>query len=79
MNAEQEIRAAKVLLENPIWKQAWIDMQKDMFVEFCDCCDLETRQRISMAMDLLSDFRMQVERKIVDQTPLKIVGDNNGS
>lgn len=79
MKPEQEVQAAKKLLENPIWEQAWIDMQKDMFAQFVECCDLETRQRISMAMDLLADFRLQVERRIVDQTPLKIVGDNDVS
>jgi hypothetical protein len=78
MTPEQRAKAAQHLLDNPIWKEAWISLQKDMFADFCECCDLQTRERISLAMDLLSDFRAQVERNITEQIPLKIVGDNHG-
>lgn len=79
MTPEQRTKYATALLKNPVWEEAWIDLQRDMFAAFCENISLQDRERISLAMDLLADFRNKVEMKIQFDEPLKIVGDNNGN
>jgi len=49
---EQKAEQAKRMVESPIWTECWENVQKDLFEQFCANVDLETRQRISFAMDL---------------------------
>ena len=79
MTPEQKAEQARRMIESPIWTECWENVQKDLFEQFCANVDLETRQRISFAMDLITEFDNQVRSLIVDGTPLKIVGDNDGN
>ncbi len=79
MDDKQRADLAKRIIDNPIWQEVWEEFEWDMFQEFRLHADLATRERVSMAMDIIDDIKSKVEAKMTYNVPLKIVGDNNGS
>lgn len=79
MDDKQRADLAKRIIDNPIWQEVWEEFEWDMFQEFRLHADLATRERVSMAMDMIDDIKSKVEAKMTYNVPLKIVGDNNGS
>lgn len=79
ISKERKSVLAQDIIENPIWDEVYDDMKKDLFDEFCSNIDLKSRERISMAMDLINDLRVKIEAKMVEGIQLKIVGDNDGN
>ena len=78
MEAGRKAMLAQQILDNPIWDDLYEDMKQDLFEQFCSNVDLKTRERISMAVDLIDDLKEKIEAKMVEGTTLNIVGDNNG-
>jgi len=72
---------ARLMIENPLWDAMFEDMKKDLFTGFCEDIDLQSRERIALAVDLLDDLKDRIESYVQFGKPLKIVntGDSDGS
>ena len=78
MEAGRKAMLAQQILDNPLWDDLYEDMKQDLFEQFCSDINLQTRERISLAVDLIDDLREKIEAKMVEGTTLNMVGDNNG-
>lgn len=79
ISKERKSVLAQDIIDNPIWDESYEEMKKDLFEQFCGDVDLQTRERISLAIDLIDDLRTKIEAKMIEGAVLNIVGDNNGN
>lgn len=71
---------AQEILTNPVWEQTFKDLSEYYYAEWRHNPDFGTRERISMAHDMLDDFQTQLEATMAEGkvVPLKIIGGNDG-
>jgi hypothetical protein len=77
MRTDAKLKAmyAKQIVENPIWPDIYKDLKMQFFDQFCENTDMESRERIAMAMDVVDEIQQKLVFFIVDGEDIK-VGDN---
>lgn len=73
---DQKANLARAIINNPVWPEIFEDMQQGYFTQFVANTDKENRERIALAIDMMGDFRDQLEAYIVNDTDINQVGDN---
>lgn len=78
MDKIRRSKLAEDILNNPLWEEFFTEIKQDLFVQFCNNPDLEAREKISIAVDLMAALKSKCEEKLMDGIQLTVVGDNNG-
>lgn len=78
MTPELKATYAQQIKDNPIWDELYEEIKRELFEEFIANTDIETRERIALAVDMIDDLRVKLEAYIVEGIPLN-VGDNNAA
>lgn len=66
LSARQKAEYAEIIKENPLWEQMFEDFGQYYYAQFRRHTDLEMRNRISLSVDMLEDFKIMLEAYIIE-------------